>query len=120
MDSNTMDDKVRKETLASMEDLLTILVERYGRRTTLGEVLAVYAALHRMCSKDRVTIAEIAEATGLPKQSLSRWAQKRLGESIVLNINEDDQRVHDVRLVNREAAAETLSQLAEVLGTSGR
>ena len=115
MDKDTMDEKLRKDTLASMEELLTILVERYGRRTTLGEVLAIYAALHRMCFKDRVTIAEIAEATGLPKQSLSRWAQKRLGESIVLNINEDDQRVHDVRLVNKQVASEPLSQLAEVL-----
>ena len=62
-----------------------------------------------------MTIAEIAEATGLPKQSLSRWAQKRVGDSIVLNVNEDDQRVHDVRLVNHQVAAEPLSQLAEVL-----
>lgn len=120
MDNDSMDEKQRKATLASMEDLMTILVERYGRRTTLGEVLAIYAALHRMCSSDRVTIAEIAEATGLPKQSLSRWAQKRIGDSIVLNINEDDQRVHDVRLVNKTVAAEPLSQLAQVLGTLER
>jgi hypothetical protein len=114
-DNGAMDENLRKDTLAGMEELLTILVERYGRRTTLGEVLAIYTALHRMCFSDRVTIAEIAEATGLPKQSLSRWAQKRLGDSIVLNINEDDQRVHDVRLLNREVAAEPLGKLADVL-----
>jgi hypothetical protein len=112
----TMDQNIRKDTLATMEELLVVLVKRYGRRTTLGEMLAVYAALHRMCTQGQVTIAEIAEATGLPKQSLSRWAQKRVGDSIVLNINEDDQRVHDVRLVNPTIADEPLRKLAEILG----
>lgn len=116
--TDTMDRKTRKETLASMEELLTILVHRYGRRTTLGEMLAIYASLHRMCEQKQVTVAEIAEATGLPKQSLSRWAQKRVGESILLNVNEDDQRVHDVRLVDEEVADEVLLSLAEVLRNS--
>lgn len=118
MVADTMDRKTRKDTLAVMEELLVVLVERYGRRTTLGEVLAIYAAMHRMCTQKQVTVAEIAEATGLPKQSLSRWAQKRVGDSIVLNINEDDQRVHDVRLVNEEVADETLRKLAAVLRTT--
>lgn len=114
---DTMNSKSRIDTLAAMEELLTILVERYGRRTTLGETLAVYAALHRLCTHRQVTIAEIADATGLPKQSLSRWAQKRVGDSIVLNINEDDQRVHDVQLLNETVADEPLGKLAELLKT---
>jgi hypothetical protein len=115
---DTMDRKTRTDTLRCMEELLTILVERYGRRTTLGEMLAICASLHRMCLQKQVTIAEIAEATGLPKQSLSRWAQKRIGNSIELNTNEDDQRVHDVRLVNEHVADEPLLKLAEVLRKS--
>jgi len=114
-DDGTLDEKTRKQTLSVMEDLLSVLVARYGRRTTLGEIYAIYAALHRMCSQECVTVAEIAEATGLPKQSLSRWAQKRVGDSIILNINEDDQRVHDVRLVNKQVATEPLKLLAEIL-----
>ena len=114
-DDGTLDPKTRKQTLGRMEDLMAVLVSRYGRRTTLGEIYAVYAALHRMCSQECVTVAEIAEATGLPKQSLSRWAQKRVGDSIILNINEDDQRVHDVRLVNKQVATEPLKLLAEIL-----
>ncbi len=118
--TDTMDRKTRKDTLAVMEELLIVLVERYGRRTTLGEMLAIYASLHRMCTKKQVTVAEIAEATGLPKQSLSRWAQKRVGDSIVLNTNEDDQRVHDVRLVNEEVADEPLLKLVEILRNAPR
>ena len=114
-ETETLDEKTRKQTLSRMEDLLAVLVSRYGRRTTLGEIYAIYAALHRMCSQECVTVAEIAEATGLPKQSLSRWAQKRVGDSIILNINEDDQRVHDVRLVNNQVATEPLKLLAEIL-----
>ena len=110
-----LDEDLRYETLSIMEELLIAWVERYGRRTTLGEMLAVYASMKRFCSQDRVTVAEIAEATGLPKQSLSRWAQKRVGDSIVLKINEDDQRVHDVVLLDKNVAAEPLLQFARIL-----
>lgn len=110
-----LDDKLRYETLSVMEELLTAWVERYGRRTTLGEVLAIFAALRRLCHDDRVTVAEISEATGLPKQSLSRWARKRVGASIQLNVNEDDQRVHDVVLLDPNVAAEPIRRFAEIM-----
>jgi len=108
-------DELRFETLSVMEELLTAWVERYGRRTTLGELLAITAALKRLCHQDRVTIAEISEATGLPKQNLSRWARKRVGDSIQLKINEEDQRVHDVVLLDKNVAAEPLRRFAEIM-----
>jgi DNA-binding transcriptional ArsR family regulator len=110
-----LDDELRYETLSVMEELLTAWVARYGRRTTLGEVLAIFAALRRLCHDERVTVAEISEATGLPKQSLSRWARKRVGDSIQLKINEDDQRVHDVTLLDRNIAAEPIRRFAEIM-----
>ena len=109
------EDKLRYETLTVMEELLRAWVERYGRRTTLGELLAIMAALRRLCTQDQVTVAEIADATGLPKQSLSRWAKKRVGDSIVLRINEDDQRVHDVLLLDKNIASEPIRRFAEIL-----
>jgi hypothetical protein len=114
-DSHAADDPLRYETLSIIEELLMAWVERYGRRTTLGEMLAIMAGLKRLCLKDQVTVAEIAEATGLPKQSLSRWAQKRVGASIQLNVNEDDQRVHDLVLLDRNIAAEPIRRFAEIL-----
>jgi DNA-binding transcriptional regulator GbsR (MarR family) len=107
--------ELRFETLSILEELLMAFVERYGRRTTLGEVLAVMASLKRLCRQDSVTVAEIAEATGLPKQSLSRWAQKRVGSSIVLNVNDEDQRVHDVRLLDKQIASEPIARFARIL-----
>ena len=82
-------DEIRFLTLARLEELLKLLVDRYGARMTLGELLAVTAFMARLCQTDRVSIAEIAEATGLPKQNLSRWAQKRVGETIALEVNEE-------------------------------
>lgn len=114
-DAASADAKLRYETLSRLEELMFAWVERYGRRTTLGEMLAIMASLRRLCHQDRVTVAEIAEATGLPKQSLSRWAQKRVGESIVLQVNEDDQRVHDVRLLDKQIAAEPIRRFARIL-----
>ncbi len=114
-DRQAADDPLRYETLSVIEELLMAWVERYGRRTTLGEMLAVMAGLKRLCLKDRVTVAEIAEATGLPKQSLSRWAQKRVGASIALTVNEDDQRVHDLVLLDANVASEPIRRFAEIL-----
>jgi DNA-binding MarR family transcriptional regulator len=108
--------KLRQQTLARMETLLKLLMERYGRRTTLGEMLAITAALRKLCTQDRVTLAEIADATGLPKQSLSRWAKKRVGESILLSVNDEDQRVHDVVLVDSKRGQEPIERFAEVFG----
>jgi hypothetical protein len=102
-------DEVRYCTLHLMEELLSSLVARYGARMTLGELLAI-----------RVTIAEIAEATGLPKQNLSRWARKRIGDSIYLEVDEDDQRKNELIMMDRNRAQEHIVMLAKLLGTDTR
>ena len=89
--------------------MLQLLVKRHGARMTLGERLAVYAGMSRLCKQDRVTLAEIAEATGLPKQNISRWAQKRIGSSVGLIVNEDDQRVRDLVMLDRERGQENIA-----------
>ena len=82
---------------------------------TLGEMLAITAGMARLCKQDRVTIAEIAEATGLPKQNLSRWARKRVGESIILRTNAEDRREHDVIILDRNRGSENIEQLARIM-----
>jgi DNA-binding transcriptional regulator GbsR (MarR family) len=103
-----------------MEELLSSLVARYGARMTLGELLAITAGMARLCKQDRVTIAEIAEATGLPKQNLSRWARKRIGDSIYLEVDEDDQRKNELIMMDRNRAQEHIVMLAKLLGTDTR
>ena len=110
-------EEVRYRTLTQMEKVLRVLVDRHGARSTIGEMLAIYAAMARLCKQDQVSIAEIAEATGLPKQNLSRWARKRIGESISLRINEDDQRVHDVVMMDSLRGQENIERLAKLFKT---
>jgi len=109
--------ELRYRTLTKLEFVLRQLVDHHGARMTLGEMLAITASMARLCKQDRVSIAEIAEATGLPKQNLSRWARKRIGDSIYLQINEEDQRIHDVAMLDRQRGSESIERLAAILGT---
>lgn len=107
---------LRYRTLKKLEFVLRQLVDHHGARMTLGEMLAIYASMARLCKQDRVSIGEIAEATGLPKQNVSRWARKRIGDSIYLQINEEDQRIHDVAMLDRQRGRENIERLAAILG----
>jgi IS5 family transposase len=109
-------DEIRYRTLTRLEALLHLLVDRHGARMTLGEMLAITAAMALFCKQDRVTIGQIAEATGIPKQNISRWATKRIGDSIFLKINEEDQRMHDVAMLDRERGQAHIEQMAELFG----
>ncbi len=113
--TGTNGDEMRFETLSALEEVLRQLVHHHGARITLGEMLAITAAMVRWCKHDRVTIAEIAEATGLPKQSVSRWAQKRIGESIVLKTNDEDGRVRDVSMLDSQRGRDNIARLAEIM-----
>ena len=108
---------LRYRTLVRLEALLRNLVDRHGARSTLGEILAVTATRARLCRKEQVSIAEIAESTGLPKQNLSRWARKREGDSIFLRVNEDDQRMLDVIMTDSARGQDHIEKLARILGT---
>ena len=108
---------IRYRTLSELEKVLRLLVDHHGARMTLGEMLAITAGMARLCRKSQVTIAEIAEATGLPKQNLSRWARKRVGDSIDLKVNEDDQRVQDLVMTDAFRGQENIERLARILGT---
>ncbi|TNF79231.1 MAG: hypothetical protein EP301_14010 [Gammaproteobacteria bacterium] len=113
-------EEVRYRTLTQMEKVLRVLVDRHGARATVGEMLAIYAAMARLCKQDQVSIAEISEATGLAKQNLSRWAHKRIGDSISLRVNEDDQRVHDVVMMDSLRGQENIERLAELFKTDSQ
>jgi predicted transcriptional regulator len=108
---------IRYRTLSELEKVLRLLVDHHGARMTLGEMLAITAGMARLCRKSQVTIAEIAEATGLPKQNLSRWARKRVGDSIALKVNENDQRVQDLVMTDAFRGQENIERLAGIFGT---
>ena len=98
-----------------LEEFIGLLVGRYGARMTLGELWAITTGLRKLCKKEWVSVAEIAEATGLPKQNISRWMQKRLGDSIHLRTNGEDQRMKDLALADPMRAQRFIEQLAATL-----
>lgn len=107
--------ELRYETLVRLEEFIGLLVGRYGARMTLGELWTISTALRMLCKKEWVTVAEIAEATGLPKQNISRWMQKRLGDSIRLRTNDDDQRMKDLVLADPMRGQAFIEELAATL-----
>ena len=112
--------RLRYKTLSRLEAALQLMVKRYGSRTTLGESLAIATTMSRLCRTDRVTLAEIADATGLSKQNISRWAQKRMGQSIEMKSNEDDRRVKEIVLIDPSRGQEYVEELARTLGIGSR
>jgi len=108
--------RLRYKTLSRLEAVLQLMVQRYGSRTTLGEALAIASTMARLCRVERVTLAEIADATGLSKQNISRWAQKRMGESIEVQYNEDDRRIKEIVLIDPRRGQEYVKALAQTLG----
>ncbi len=92
-----------------------MLVGRYGARMTVGELWTIVTGLRMLCEKEWVTVAEIAEVTGLPKQNISRWMQKRLGDSINLRTNDEDQRMKDIALADPMRGQQFLEQLAATI-----
>jgi len=112
--------RLRYKTLSRLEAVLHLMVERYGSRTTLGEALAVAVTMARLCRVDRVTLAEIADATGLRKQNISRWAQKRMGQSIEFKSNEDDRRIKEIVLIDPGQGQEYVEAVARTLGIDTR
>ena len=110
----------RYKTLNRLEAVLQLMVERYGSRMTLGEALGIASTMARLCRVDRVTLAEIADATGLSKQNISRWAQKRMGQSIEVAYNEDDRRIKEIVLIDPRRGQEYVEALAQTLGIESR
>lgn len=108
--------RLRYKTLTRLQATLQLMVERYGSRTTLGEALAISMTMARLCQADRVTVAEVADATGLRKQNISRWAQKRMGQSIEVRSNEDDRRIKEIVLIDPSRGKEYVEALARTLG----
>lgn len=99
-----------------LEDLLAVLVQRFGTGKTLGEVYATAYALRVLRSGGNPSIAEVAEATGCSKQNLSRWLkfQITIGQAVTGDV-EDDGRKRSIGITDPDWAYRHLEAVAEVL-----
>ena len=96
-------------------DLLGVLVERFGAGRSLGEVYATSYALGVLREGRKLSISEVAEATGCSKQNLSRWLQFQvdIGQAKTAP-NEDDARVQEIDITDPEWAFRHLQAIADV------
>lgn len=102
---------------AELEDLLRLLILRFGPDRSLGEVYATSYALHQWRKGQEISLTDIAKATGLPKQNLSRWLryQISIGQAKA-ETSEDDRRRQEIGITDPVWALRHLERVAEILG----
>ena len=100
-----------------LEDLLAVLVERFGSERSLGEVRAISYALRMTREGKKFSLSDVAKATGTPKQTLSRWIQQRvdLGR-VTTQLCDDDSRRREITVTDPVGTNRHLERLAEILG----
>lgn len=99
-----------------LEELLALLVQRFGSERSLGEVFATCYGL-RMAREGRdFSVSDIAKATGLPKQNLSRWLQYQvsIGQANT-EPSEDDARRQEIGITDPVWAYRHLERAAEIM-----
>jgi transcriptional regulator with XRE-family HTH domain len=100
-----------------LEDLLLVLVARFGAGCSLGEVYATSYFFRTLREGRKTSVSDAARATGLSKQNLSRWLQSKidLGE-VYTHLSDDDARIQEIGIVDLEWSYRHLELLAEILG----
>ena len=100
-----------------LEQLLGVLVERFGAARSLGEVYATTYALRTHREGREVTLADVAATTGIPKQNLSRWLQGHIeSDQVVTRRHDEDGRVQRLTVPDMEFACRHLPAIAEAFG----
>jgi hypothetical protein len=98
-----------------LEQLMKILIERFGPARTLGEVYATTYGLHAYRAGRSLTLADIAENTGISKQNLSRWLKAHIEtDHVVMQPHQDDGRSHTIEISDLRYACRHLDAIAEV------
>lgn len=102
-----------------LEELLKVLVERFGTSRTLGEVYALTYALRTVREGKTLTLSDVAERTGIPKQNLSRWLKSQVErERAEIQLAEDDARRYIITVTNLDGGCRHLPAVAELLNSS--
>ena len=98
-----------------LEELLELLVLRFGADRSLGEVYATCFALRMAREGREFSLSDIAKATGLPKQNLSRWLayQVSIGQANT-RVSEDDARRQEIGVTDPVWAFRHLERTAEI------
>jgi len=100
-----------------LQDLLAVLVERFGAERSLGEVLATLYALRASREGRGFSLADVRRATGTSKQNLSRWLKHHIDTGQVkTQPAEDDARIREIAITDPAWAYRHLEPMAKILG----
>jgi DNA-binding MarR family transcriptional regulator len=101
---------------AQLEELLKILIERFGASRTIGEIYALTYAMHLAREGKTLSLSEVAEHTGIPKQNLSRWLKSQVEkERAEIELAEDDARRYNIKVTRLESGSRHLAAIAKLL-----
>jgi len=100
-----------------LEQLLKLLIDRYGPGRTLAEIYASTRALHLSREGRNMSMADFAIETGISKKNLSRWANNAIRrQRLKVRAHAEDGRRKDFALVDAERSSEHLQAIADLLG----
>jgi DNA-binding MarR family transcriptional regulator len=100
-----------------LEDLLAVLVERFGAETSLAEVRAISYSFRMSREGRKFSVSDVAKATGAPKQNLSRWLQHRIDDGrVTTQPSEDDARIQEIAITDPASSYRHLEAVAEIFG----
>jgi hypothetical protein len=99
-----------------LEQLLKVLVDRFGSARTLGEVYATTYALRAHREGRPLTLADVAAHTGIAKQNLSRWLKLHVESDQAVSLpHRVDGRMHEIGVLDPDYACRHLPDVAAVL-----
>ncbi len=99
-----------------LEDLVQLLCNRFGRRTTLGEAFTAIIGINRLSQGDTLCISDLAELSGEPVSSVSRWLKR--APHIQMVTDPEDERRKFIQITDWEKANTHLAVIAAILGHS--
>jgi len=99
-----------------LEQLIRVLCDRFGGRTTLGETLTIVITLDRLSCGETLSISDLANLSGQSISSVSRWLD-RMPHVLLVN-DPTDERRKLIEITDWEKANTHLAAIAAILGHS--
>ena len=99
-------------TLHKLESIVRVLVQRYGRTTTLGELLAATIGIRRIAEGEPISVTDLAELSGESTSNVSRWLGKV--PHVELAPDQSDQRRKLIQFTDPDRAFRHLPAIQEV------
>lgn len=99
-----------------LEELVRVLCDRFGQRTTLGETLTVLIAFHRLSRGETLSISDLANLSGQSTSSVSRWLDRMTNVRLVNDPNDERRKL--IEIIDWEKPKPYMARVAAILGHS--